>query len=245
MVQFRVLSIGTLAAHPLWDERSPVREAHATTTLIEAGNRLIVVDPSLPPNILLPRMQSRSPVRCEAVTDVFLTCRNPALFRGISLFPSAQWWMHAPDRERLAQVGEEVSQRMEEEEGDAAEGSAARARAEFVRLTLEVSRRVKDAPDRLAPGVDLFPLPGITPGMAGLLIANPSSTGLVTGDAVATEEHLAQGRILTPCEDMKTAQESFREAVEIADVLVLGHDNAVLNPLRGSVGRMPAGFGSG
>jgi glyoxylase-like metal-dependent hydrolase (beta-lactamase superfamily II) len=245
MVQYRVLSIGTLAAHPLWDERVAVREAHATTTLIESGKHLIVVDPSLPPNILLPRMQARSPVRCDAVTDVFLTCRNPGLFRGISLFPSAQWWMHAPDRERLAQVGEEVSQRTEGERTSAAEGSAARAAAEFVRLTLEVSRRVKDAPDRLAPGVDLFPLPGITPGMAGLLIANPSSTVLVTGDAVATEEHLAQGRILTPCEDMRAAQESFREAVEIADVLVLGHDNAVLNPLRGSLGRMPAGFGSG
>lgn len=167
MVQYRVLSIGTLAAHPLWDERAPVREAHATTTLIESGKRLIVVDPSLPPNILLPRMQSRSPVRCDAVTDVFLTCRNPALFRGISLFPSAQWWMHAPDRERLAQVGEEVSQRAEGEQTAAAEGSAARAAAEFVRLTLEVSRRVKDAPDRLAPGVDLFPLPGITPAWQG------------------------------------------------------------------------------
>ena len=31
----RIISIGTLAAHPLWEERNDVRTGHATTTLIE------------------------------------------------------------------------------------------------------------------------------------------------------------------------------------------------------------------
>jgi hypothetical protein len=37
--------------------------------------------------------------------------------------------------------------------------------------------------------------------------------------------------VLTPCADLEAAQESFREAVEIADLLILGRDNVVLNPL--------------
>ena len=42
-VDARILSIGTLSAHPLWDESAPVRSGHATTTLIEAEDAVIVV----------------------------------------------------------------------------------------------------------------------------------------------------------------------------------------------------------
>ncbi|MSR45373.1 MAG: MBL fold metallo-hydrolase [Phycisphaerales bacterium] len=244
MLQFRVISIGTLGSHPLWGEKGLAREAHATTTLIEAGDRKIIVDPSLPANILLPRMQSRTGVKCNEITDVFLTSKHPGNFRGITLFPEAQWWMAAADREVLAEVGEEVERLTEEDalrssdSDDEDEGDTKkRSVIDFVKTSLEVSRRIKDAPDKLADGVDLFPLPGVTPGTAGLLLAIPSSTILITGDAIVTEEHLAQGRVTTPCESIEQAQESFREALEIADVFVLGRDNIVFNPMRGSFGR--------
>lgn len=236
MLQFRVISIGTLGAHPLWNEKGAVREAHSTTTLIESGNRKIIVDPSLPPQILQPRMHSRTGVKCEEITDVFLTSKNPGQYRGITLFPNATWWMAAADREALAAVSEEVERFAEVDEMQSSDPKT-RGVIDFVKTSLEVGRRVKDAPDRLADGVDLFPLPGVTAGTAGLLLSIPSSTILVTGDAIVTEEHLVQGRITTPCEDMKRAQESFREAVEIADVFVLGRDNVVFNPMRGSFGR--------
>ncbi len=243
MLQFRVISIGTLGSHPLWGEKGLAREAHATTTLIEAGERKIIVDPSLPPNILLPRMQSRTGVKAEEITDVFLTSKNPGNFRGISLFANAEWWMAAADREALAAVGEEV-ERLSEEDAMRADDSddedrdaKTRGVIDLVRSSLEIGRRMKDAPDHLAAGVDLFPLPGVTPGTAGLLLAVPSSTILITGDAIVTEEHLAQGRVTTPCDDIELAQASFREAIEIADVFVLGRDNVVFNPMRGSFGR--------
>ena len=141
---------------------------------------------------------------------------------------------------RLAQEGADVSEEVERlSDVDESQAGDAQARGviDFVKTSIEVGRRVKDAPDRLADGVDLFPLPGVTPGTAGLLLSIPSSTILVTGDAIVTEEHLGAGRITTPCEDMKHAQESFREAIEIADVFVLGRDNVVFNPMRGTFGR--------
>ena len=51
-------------------------------------------------------------------------------------------------------------------------------------------------------------------------------------DAVATLEHLQQGKVLPHCANLEQAQESFREAIEIADVLIPGRDNIVLNPMR-------------
>ena len=56
---------------------------------------------------------------------------------------------------------------------------------------------------------------------------------MICGDAIATIEHPKAGKVLLDCVDIEQAQESFREAVEIADVLVLGRDNVVMNPRRG------------
>ena len=47
----RVISIGALSSHELWDEKGSLRTAHATTTLIRSGDRVILVDPGLPSQI--------------------------------------------------------------------------------------------------------------------------------------------------------------------------------------------------
>ena len=91
MAQFRVISIGTLAHNPLWGERGDVRPAHATTVLVEAGDARIVVDPSLPEQILVPRLAERSGLKPDAVTHVFLTNFHPLRRRGIGAFEDAQW----------------------------------------------------------------------------------------------------------------------------------------------------------
>ena len=49
---------------------------------------------------------------------------------------------------------------------------------------------------------------------------------------MATIEHLEAGKVLQSSVDVETAKESFQEAVEIADWLVLGRDNVAANPLR-------------
>ncbi len=97
---------------------------------------------------------------------------------------------------------------------------------------MAIVQRTVAAPDRLAPGVDLFPLHGVTPGSTGLLLPTTGATVLVAGDAVPTVEHLAAGQVLSPAYDLEAARESFAEAVEIADWIVCGRDNLVPNQTR-------------
>jgi len=224
MPDYRLISIGTLAAHPLWDEKAPSRTGHATTTLIEAGAIKLLVDPGLPAQAMLARLSERTSVRFDEITHVFLTSFQPERRRALRAFESAIWWIGELEKE--AALDGLTEQR---DEADAAGDHEIRGLAE---AEIDQLQRCRIAPDNLAPKVDLFPLPGVTPGTCGLLLALPASTVLICGDAVATAEHLHQGKVLPHCTNLDQAMESFKEAVEIADVLVPGRDNLLFNPLR-------------
>ncbi|MGA1266091.1 MAG: MBL fold metallo-hydrolase [Phycisphaerales bacterium] len=223
-VRLRVISIGAMSAHPSWGEKGEVRPAHATTCLVEAGSARILVDPSLPAQILLPRLAERSGKSSSDITHVFLTSFHPMRRRGLAAFPEATVLLPAAEREgvraqlqgRLQQAQEHGDQELER----------------VMREELAALLGCHEAPDRLAEGVDLFPLPGVTPGNGGLLLAGAGATTLLTGDAVATVEHLEEGRVIAPCFDVEQARESLAEVVEIADLLVPGRDNLCPNPLR-------------
>ena len=221
---FRVNSIGTLASNPHWGERGAVRPPHATTSLIVVGKTKILVDPSLPPQVIVPRLVERAGIGPDEITHVFLTCLNPIHRRGILAFERAQWLVS--EREREA-VGVQLINSIKEAHA-ADDHDLVRTMAQEVGIV----ERTSAAPDRLAPGVDLFPLPGITPGLTGLLLPGSGATTLITGDAVATVEHLAAGQVITPCYDLEAARESFAEAIEIADWIVCGRDNVVPNQTR-------------
>ena len=45
-------------------------------------------------------------------------------------------------------------------------------------------------------------------------------------------EHLEQGRVLRGGFDTEKARESFLEVIEIADLIIAGHDNLLSNPTR-------------
>jgi glyoxylase-like metal-dependent hydrolase (beta-lactamase superfamily II) len=201
-----------------------VRTGHATCTLIRAGKRVIVVDPGLPPQVIAARLNERSGLRVADITHVFLTTFKPDTMRGVLAFEKATWWIGHDEREAI---------------GVPLVGSLQQAAAdddEELRKMLEqdvaVLRRCEPAPDRLAEGVDLFPLPGVTPGCCGLLCTTPRSTTLICGDAIPTTEHLERGQVLQSAADVMRARESFGEAVEIADYLVLGRDNLAANPVK-------------
>ena len=222
--RLRVISIGAIAAHPSWGEKGEVRPPHATTCLIESGKARILVDPSLPAQILVPRLSERSGKRPEDITHVFLTSFHPMRRRGMPAFANATLLLAAAERQGVReQLAARLAQAEQHEDEDL---------ARVLREVMSALLACVEAPDRLADGVDLFPLPGVTPGNAGLLLSTPGATTLVTGDAVATVEHLEEGRLIAPCFDMEQARESMAEAVEIADLLVPGRDNLCPNPLR-------------
>lgn len=228
-MDFRIISIGALARHELWTKSppAPVPE-HATTTLIRTDDgRAILVDPGLPAQLLLPRLLERSGLGADDITDVFLTSFHPAHRTGIKAFTNAKWWIG--EREREA-VGQYLVEKFQREEGDA-ELQA------LLREDIALLQRCHNAPDKLAPKVDLFPLYGFSPGACGLLLAFPRQTVLIAGDAVGTSEHLDHGRVLRGALDVTMAQESLVEALEIADVIVPGHDNIILNPARKAGGK--------
>lgn len=223
-VSYRVISIGTLEANPLWEERSPVRTGHATTTLVTSTDRRILVDPGLPPQVLEARLKERANLKPEDITHVFLTSFRPDTRRGIERFGEATWWIHEAEREGVGvPLLGELSRA-----ADAGEHEL----AEALKRDAAILKRCEPAPDSLAPGVALFPVPGVTPGLAGLLLEHPRYTVLICGDAIPTVEHLEQGKVVPWAADIEQARESFIEAVEIADLVVCGRDNVAVNPTK-------------
>lgn len=212
-----VISIGAMAANPLWDERAPVRTGHATTTLVVSGDRRILVDPGLPGPILAARLGERVNLKPEQITDVVLTSFKPDVRRGIDAFREANWWIGEMEREGVGvpMIGE--LQRAEEA-GDS-------ELAAMLKRDVAILQRCKPIPDNLAPGVDCFPLPGVTPGSIGLLIARRNATIIIAGDCVPTLGHAEKGKTLPTCADFEAARASFTEAMEIADQIVPGRDN--------------------
>lgn len=223
----RVISIGTLSVHPLWGERTPVRTGHATTTLVRTGGKVILVDPSLPAQVLEARLAERANVKPEQITDVFLTSFRPDVRRSITLFESANWWISESEREN---VGTAIAMRLKKEAEE--EESASKEIVDALSQDVAILRRFKAAPESLADHVDLFPMPGVTPGLCGLLLEHPRFTTVICGDGIPTIEHLEQGIILSSAVDVEQGRASMAEAVEVADLLILGRDNLVVNPTK-------------
>jgi glyoxylase-like metal-dependent hydrolase (beta-lactamase superfamily II) len=215
-----IISIGTLSRNRLWNETQALRTPHATTSLIRVGKRNILVDPALPPPILNARLQERTGFMPDQIDTIFLTNSRPAHRGGLSIFPKAKILIHELEQEFIRQDLERLIEQAPEEDID---------RAHF-ESELRLIETFQSADDVLAPGVDLFPLFGYTPGNCGLLVTSPTTTLLIAGDAVPTLDHFLAGQVLPDSRDIVAAQESMREVYEIADLIVPGHDNIFLNP---------------
>jgi len=220
VVRADIISIGTLSRNRIWGETQPTRTPHATTTLIRSGDRKILIDPGLPPPAIGARLFERTGLRPEQIDTVFLTNFRPAHRMGLSLFDSAQVLIHEREQESTRQGLEALLRDAPEEDLDRRQ----------LEQELELLERLRTPSDKIAPDVDLFPLPGYTAGTCGLLVSSPLTTLLITGDAVATLDHFLAGQVLPDAQDIQQAQESMREVYEIADLIIPGHDNLFLNP---------------
>lgn len=229
MARVDVVSIGTLDRNRLWNETTAVRTAHSTTSLIRVGasgqERLVLVDPGLPAMVIAARLAERSGLDAARIKTVFLTNFSTTHRAGLAAFTEANVLMWEAEIEHARRELEEELARLEAESVDADDPACRRLRDDLALL-----ERVRPAPDQVAPGVDLFPLPGHTPGTAGLLVTSPTLTTLIAGDAVPTLDHFLAGQVLPDAHDVRQAQASMSEAYEIADLVVPGHDNIFPNP---------------
>lgn len=215
-----IVSIGTLSRNLLWNEPAAVRTPHATCSLVRTGKRTILVDPGLPPQALAARLFERTGLRPEQIDEVFLTNFRPAHRAGLPLFDGVPVWCHENEIEPVREHLNRLLISLNDDDDDAGR----------VKLELDLLDRLRVADDQLAPGIDLFPLFGYTPGNCGLLVNTPTQTILIAGDAVATQDHFLAGQVLPDLWNLAQARESLEEVYEIADVIVPGHDNLFLNP---------------
>ena len=222
-VEFTVVSIGAMSSNPFWEEAPDLRPAHATTTVVRDGERVILVDPSPPAAALAGRLFERTGLAPDDVTDVFCTTLRPTHRRSLELFERAKWFCAEDEltayREHLQTLADGAD-RLDAQAGEA------------IAADLALLGRFAPAPDKITPAVHLYPLAGASVGSAGLLLARPERTIIIAGDAAITADHVLAGRVWTGCVDAEAAIASLQELAELADLIVCGHDNYMLSPLR-------------
>jgi glyoxylase-like metal-dependent hydrolase (beta-lactamase superfamily II) len=219
-IRFDIISIGTLSRNRLWGESTPVRTPHATTTLIRSGQRNILIDPGLPPTALAARLGERTGLRPDQIDTVFLTNFRPAHRAALPIFTNAKTLIHEPEQQATRQHIERLLEQAPEEDID----------RKLLQNELDLLERLTPADDRVADQLDLYPLPGYTPGTCGLVVKLLTTTVLIAGDAVPTQDHFLAGQVLPDAWDIKQAQESLQEVYDIADLIIPGHDNLFVNP---------------
>ncbi|MFQ6048219.1 MAG: MBL fold metallo-hydrolase [Phycisphaerae bacterium] len=201
-VSFDIVSIGCLSRNRFWNEAQAVRPAHATTVLIRDAGKTILVDPSLPGELLARRLDERAGIKPEQIDCVFLTCFRPVHRRGLGLLSEADWLMGSGEIEAVRAHLEGLVRSAEQ---------AGQAPDSLVRDELSLLRRIKPAPEKLTRYVHLFPSPGPTPGSCSLLLVPATTTVVVAGDVIVTRDYYEHGRAF--------------ELMELADQIIPGHDN--------------------
>ncbi len=213
-----VISIGTLSRNTFWGEKAAVRPSHATTTLVRDSGATILVDPSVPSELVAHRLEERSGLKPDQIDVVFLTSFAPVHRRSLALFERADWLIHEAERSAML---EHLNLALEESR------RAGGAEPEEIEAELILLGRTRPAPDKLTPAVHIFPSPGVTPGTCGLLVAGPRTT-VITGDAVINREYHRNARVYERCVDAEQARRSFAEVLEVAELVIPGHDNVIV-----------------
>jgi hypothetical protein len=157
------------------------------------------------------------------VTDVFCTTLRPVHRRGIAALPGANWWVHETELEAYRDYLRGLLDSAER----LGETDAAAIEAE-----LKQTDRFRAAPERFGEQTTVYPLFGASAGSAGLLLTPVTTTVLIAGDAAVTTEHVRRGMVWEGCADVEAAIRSMSDYLELADVIVPGHDNVMFSPGR-------------
>lgn len=219
-VSVDIISVGTLSRNRFWKEAGTCRPAHATTTLLRDSEATVIVDPSLPAEILRQRLDERTGLTPEQVETVFLTNFRPTHRRGLELFKHATWLMDETEIQAMRSFIE-----------DAAIAAEARGEPidELVQQEAKLLQKIEPAPERITEQIHLFPTPGATPGSASLLALQGDCTIAVAGDAIINKQYFARRQAFERHSDAAQAVQAIAELTEIADRIIPGHDDWILD----------------
>ena len=220
-----IISIGTLSRNRFWNEQEAKRAAHSTTTLIRSGSTAILVDPGLPAELLVRRLDERAGITPGDVDTVFLTNFRPAHRRALAVLSKSTWLTHEPEIEAVRNHLTQMKRNLLDE-GPGEEGQSEEEILRMIAAEESLLERIQPAPEKLTPAVHLYPTAGVTPGAAGLLLAGATRTTIIAGDSVITRDYFENGRVWEHAEDVEEAKRSFMDILEVADEIVPGHDNA-------------------
>ena len=205
MNRFTILTLGCFSRNRYWGEEDAksYRRALCTSTLIETPQGArILVDPAVSGAALAQVLDERCGLRPEAIDYVYVTHRHGDHYVGMADLPRAVW-LAAP--------------------GDA---------GEIRRALPQHAKRIFAAGAEIVPCVQVLPLPGHTPGLAGLLFASEDGMVAVAGDSVMTRDFFKDRRGYYNSADFAASARSIDLLMEKADIVVPGHGNYFLTHRR-------------
>ena len=205
MNRFTILTLGCFSRNRYWGEEDAksYRRALCTSTLIETPQGArILVDPAVSGAALAQVLDERCVLRPEAVDCVYVTHRHGDHYVGMTDLPRAVW-LAAP--------------------GDA---------GEIRRALPQHAKRIVAAGAEIVTGIRVLPLPGHTPGLAGLLFASEDGMVAVAGDSVMTRDFFKDRRGYYNSADFAASARSIDLLMEKADIVVPGHGNYFLTHRR-------------
>lgn len=211
-LQWKTLTLGHLSRNKFWGE-SDAAQYHsvvATTTLVQTDGFNILVDPTLPVEQTEALLQLHAGLRREDIHIVYATHYHGDHRVDADQYPNAKQYMSAASLQDAQAAIEEVRQ--------------GRGVPAFV-MGLE---DFLPAPEQLAPGVTLYPLPGHTDGNTGLMLAASEGRVLLAGDTIMGEEYFCAGEGYWFNTSAEKTHISILRAAQDADIVVPGHGDVFL-----------------
>lgn len=207
MNQLDILAIGSLVR----DENGELLQAHSTSTLIRAGERLIVVDTSS--RYMRPAIKTsfkQLGVFMKDVDTVILTHHHGDHVSNYDLFPNAKVLMHSCE-------GAECDATKEEDD------ATKRIDKSQELDPFKVAIMVDSVREEIAEGVELVYTPGHTWNSMSVFVKGSDRNYIIAGDAIPTEDNFRRNLPprLNVCKDV--ALKSMKEIKSFADVIVPGH----------------------
>lgn len=208
MNQLDILAIGSL----VYDDGNELIEAHSTSTLIRAGDRLIVVDTSS--RYMRPAIKTsfrQLGVFMKDVDTVVLTHHHGDHVSNYDLFPNAKVIMHSCEDDACdANRGKEDDYTKNIDKSKELD-------------PFKVATMIDSVREEIAPGVELVYTPGHTWNSMSVFVKGVDRNYVIAGDAIPTEDNFRRNvpPRIDVCKDV--ALKSMREIKGFADVIVPGH----------------------